>query len=151
MTGTDMNDTSTPKDEDLPRRRFLKSGLAAGAALGAAQAVLAAQTPPDATAMAKMDPMRSVEPFYGPHQGGIVTPQQSHTYVASLDLVTEKRDELVGLLRTWTEASASMARGDTAKPLPPSDADAAPDSGDALGLGRLWARLPYVRDHAWLR
>ncbi|QNP68288.1 hypothetical protein IAG44_01585 [Streptomyces roseirectus] len=24
-------------------------------------------------------------------------------------------------------------------------------AGDALGLGRLWARLPLVRDHAWLR
>ncbi|MGH8819723.1 MAG: iron uptake transporter deferrochelatase/peroxidase subunit [Rhodoferax sp.] len=133
MTGPNMNETLTPKDEDLPRRRFLTSGLAAGAALGAAQAVRAAQAPPDATA--EMNPMRSVEPFYGPHQGGIVTPQQSHTYLASLDLVTEKRDELIGLLRTWTEASARMARGDTAKPLPQSDANAAPDSGDALGLG----------------
>ncbi|WP_320784584.1 DoxX family membrane protein [Streptomyces sp. CRN 30] len=24
-------------------------------------------------------------------------------------------------------------------------------AGDALGLGRLWARLPFVRDHRWLR
>ncbi|MEU2602681.1 hypothetical protein ABZ669_37380, partial [Streptomyces hirsutus] len=24
-------------------------------------------------------------------------------------------------------------------------------AGDALGLGRLWARLPIVRDHGWLR
>lgn len=24
-------------------------------------------------------------------------------------------------------------------------------AGDALGLGRVWARLPLVRDHAWLR
>ncbi|MER6706836.1 DoxX family membrane protein [Streptomyces fumanus] len=24
-------------------------------------------------------------------------------------------------------------------------------AGDALGLGRLWARLPLVRDHGWLR
>ncbi|MFD7690882.1 hypothetical protein [Streptomyces sp. NPDC059781] len=24
-------------------------------------------------------------------------------------------------------------------------------AGDALGLGRLWARLPVVRDHGWLR
>jgi thiosulfate dehydrogenase [quinone] large subunit len=28
---------------------------------------------------------------------------------------------------------------------------AAVSAGDALGLGRLWARLPFVRDHAWLR
>ena len=28
---------------------------------------------------------------------------------------------------------------------------AAVSAGDALGLGRLWARLPVVRDHGWLR
>ncbi|WUU80977.1 DoxX family membrane protein [Streptomyces cellulosae] len=28
---------------------------------------------------------------------------------------------------------------------------AAVSAGDALGLGRLWARLPIVRDHRWLR
>ncbi|WP_190198917.1 DoxX family membrane protein [Streptomyces djakartensis] len=28
---------------------------------------------------------------------------------------------------------------------------AAASAGDALGLGRLWARLPVVRDHGWLR
>ncbi|MBP5942447.1 DoxX family membrane protein [Streptomyces sp. LBUM 1476] len=28
---------------------------------------------------------------------------------------------------------------------------AAVAAGDALGLGRVWARLPVVRDHAWLR
>ncbi|MGW7543239.1 DoxX family membrane protein [Streptomyces sp. NPDC054770] len=28
---------------------------------------------------------------------------------------------------------------------------AAAAAGDALGLGRLWARLPVVRDHGWLR
>ncbi|GGP59546.1 hypothetical protein [Streptomyces sindenensis] len=28
---------------------------------------------------------------------------------------------------------------------------AAVPAGDVLGLGRLWARLPVVRDHGWLR
>lgn len=28
---------------------------------------------------------------------------------------------------------------------------AAASAGDTLGLGRLWARLPFVRDHGWLR
>lgn len=28
---------------------------------------------------------------------------------------------------------------------------AAASAGDALGLGRLWARLPVVRDRKWLR
>lgn len=28
---------------------------------------------------------------------------------------------------------------------------AAVAAGDVLGLGRIWARLPVVRDHGWLR
>jgi thiosulfate dehydrogenase [quinone] large subunit len=28
---------------------------------------------------------------------------------------------------------------------------AAASAGDTLGLGRRWAGLPFVRDHAWLR
>ena len=37
----------------------------------------------------------ATEPFFGPHQAGIATPQQAHTYCAVLDLVTAKRDEVV--------------------------------------------------------
>ena len=135
------------------RRGFLKAGsaaVAAGASLGAsgvAQAALG-KTPTQAA-----DPTMAVEPFYGLHQGGIVTPQQSHTYVAALDLTTEKRDDVIALLRAWTDAAARMTQGSTAAPLPPADAantanaanangaydagsnKAAPDSGDVLGLG----------------
>ncbi|MFM0209222.1 iron uptake transporter deferrochelatase/peroxidase subunit [Paraburkholderia sediminicola] len=140
------------------RRGFLKAGsaaVAAGASLGAtgvAQAALG-KTPAQAA-----DPTIAVEPFYGLHQGGIVTPQQSHTYVAALDLTTEKRDDVIALLRAWTDAAARMTQGKTAAPLPPADAantatadpasaanangayDAAsnkgaPDSADVLGLG----------------
>jgi thiosulfate dehydrogenase [quinone] large subunit len=28
---------------------------------------------------------------------------------------------------------------------------AAVAAGDTLGAGRLWAKLPFVRDHSWLR
>ncbi len=80
------------------------------------------------------DPQRAVEPFFGEHQAGIVTPQQSHTYVAALDLVTDKREDVIALLRDWTDAAARMTRGDTAKPLPADD-KVAPDSADVLGLG----------------
>ena len=118
-------------DQDPPRRRFLKAGVAAGAALGAGSVAHAATK---AQFKQPIDPMLVVEPFFGEHQAGIVTPQQSHTYVASLDLTTGKRDDVIGLLKTWTDAAARMSRGDTAKPLPTDD-KAAPDSGDILGLG----------------
>jgi deferrochelatase/peroxidase EfeB len=115
-------------DQDPPRRRFLKAGVAASAALGASNVAQAALT------RAPADPQRAVEPFFGEHQAGIVTPQQSHTYVAALDLVTDKRDDVIALLREWTDAAARMTRGETAKPLPADD-KVAPDSADVLGLG----------------
>ena len=74
------------------------------------------------------------EPFWGAHQGGIITPPQRHTYLAALDLDTEKRDEVMRLLRAWTTAAARMTRGE---PVPPTERDAAtvlPDSGEAHGL-----------------
>ena len=74
------------------------------------------------------------EPFWGAHQGGIITPPQSHTYLAALDLDTEKRDEVMRLLRAWTTAAARMTHGE---PAPPTERDAAtvlPDSGEAHGL-----------------
>ena len=53
----------------------------------------------------------AVEPFHGVHQAGIVTPQQGHTYFAALDLQTTKRDDVVRLLRAWTDAAARMTSG----------------------------------------
>ncbi|WP_144137595.1 iron uptake transporter deferrochelatase/peroxidase subunit [Paraburkholderia sp. BCC1884] len=121
------------------RRGFLKAGgaaVAAGASLGASLAPQAALA--RAAAHSAADPQLAVEPFYGLHQGGIVTPQQSHTYVAALDLSTDKREDVIALLRAWTDAAARMTQGSTAAPLPTHEAadnKAAPDSGDVLGLG----------------
>lgn len=90
------------------RRGLLASagGLAAfaGAALGARPAAAVAALP-------------ASEPFHGAHQAGIVTPQQSHTYFAALDLLADKRDEVVRLLRTWTDAAARMTAGETTEAL----------------------------------
>ena len=32
---------------------------------------------------------RGIEPFWGEHQGGIATPQQTHTYFAAFDLTAK--------------------------------------------------------------
>ena len=57
-----------------------------------------------------------------------MTPTQSHTYFAALDLTTEKREEVAALLRTWTDAAARMAAGDPVAPVAlgsdPSPSDA---------------------------
>jgi len=71
------------------------------------------------------------EPFWGLHQSGIITPAQKHSYFASFDLVTDKRDDVIKLLQKWTEASARMAKGLS---VTQAAADGAVDSDDTLGM-----------------
>ena len=83
----------TERDRDRPqasRRRF----LAATAGLAAAGSSLAAN-PARALEAAQDAEARTREPFWGAHQGGIVTPVQAHTYFAAFDLTTDKRDAVV--------------------------------------------------------
>ena len=122
-----------PQDKAGPTRRGLvraAAGLAAaGAALrvgGAAEAVAAAKEDgPNAPA---------IEPFWGEHQGGITTPAQGHSYFAALDLETNKRDDVIGMLRAWTAAAAHLAAGQTAAPIGQDVTIPGPDTGEALGL-----------------
>jgi deferrochelatase/peroxidase EfeB len=77
-----------------------------------------------------------IEPFRGRHQGGIInSPVQHHIYAAAFDLVTPRRDDVIGLLRLWTAAAERMTRGEPARPAELHAAGGlAPDSGEALGL-----------------
>src|SRR5580698_9332806 len=117
----------------LSRRRFLSCGFlaAAGAGLSAqgAPAVIAAMQKSD-------EPVQkdAKEPFWGDHQGGILTPLQHNTYFAAFDLITTERDDIIKMLQAWTAATARMTVGQTAEPLGSDDTVPAPDSGDALGL-----------------
>ncbi len=95
---------------------------------------------------------RQTEPFWGVHQSGILTPQQTHTYFAAFDLITVKRGDVADLLQAWTLAAARMAAGQTALPAEgpfkpavvpkagdvadevPDVAAMAADSGEAMGL-----------------
>ena len=123
-----------PSEEEklrLSRRRFLSCGFMAAAAAGAG---LSAQGAPLVAAKESDASKDAVEPFYGAHQGGIVTPLQHNTYFAAFDLVTDSRDDVVQMLQTWTAAAARMSTVQTAKPLGDDDSVPASDSGDALGL-----------------
>jgi deferrochelatase/peroxidase EfeB len=76
-------------------------------------------------------------PFHGAHQAGITTPVQDRLHFAAFDVTTDSRDELVALLRAWTEAAARMVRGLPAGPVGPTEgADDLPpdDTGEAIGL-----------------
>lgn len=82
-------------------------------------------------------PAAGVVPFTGPHQAGIVTPAQDRMYTAAFDVTTRSRDELVGLLRTWTAMAARLTQGLPAGPFGPASGpyDAPPDdTGEAADL-----------------
>ena len=98
------------------RRSFLAATAGLMATVGAGPAAAAST---DASASSQLGAPRTTEPepFWGDHQAGIVTPAQSHTYFAALDLATSKRDDVVKLLQVWTLASARMASAQTAQPL----------------------------------
>jgi deferrochelatase/peroxidase EfeB len=107
-----------------PTRRGFLAGAGGLAALAATTS--AARTTVEAPG--------AVEPFWGVHQAGIVTPQQAHSYVAALDVTTTKREDIVAMLRTWTAAAARMTSAGPAAPIGKDESDLAADSGDALGL-----------------
>jgi len=75
--------------------------------------------------------------FYGLQQAGIITPAQDRLHFVAFDVITDRRDELVELLRAWTAAAARLAAGRDAgvigavngKPEAPPD-----DTGEAIGL-----------------
>src|SRR5205085_494082 len=76
-------------------------------------------------------------PFHGTHQAGIATAVQDRLHMAAFDLTSDRRADLVDLLRRWTAAAERMTQG-----LEVVDGDAAPavaaappdDTGEALGL-----------------
>ena len=125
-----MNPINKP-NPDAGRRRFLSSAALAAGALPLVPNALAANAGRGASATGTAS---SVEAFWGLHQAGIATPIQRNTYFIAFDLLTEKREELIGLLQAWTEAAARMTSGParfdpTADPQQPNV-----ESGASIGL-----------------
>jgi deferrochelatase/peroxidase EfeB len=113
------------------RRGFLVAagGVSGAALVGAPSAVYAEDQPS----------LPSVEPFFGAHQAGIVTPPQRHAYFAAFDITTEKRADVAALLKGWTDAAAKLTVGDPV-PGPAGDdysADLDPAEMQGLGAARL--------------
>lgn len=75
--------------------------------------------------------------FEGKHQAGIVTPAQDRLHLAVFDVTATTRDEVVALLKDWTDAARKMAQGNdvgqfgavAGQPEAPPE-----DTGEALGL-----------------
>lgn len=98
-------------------RRALLRGLAAGT--GAAALRPAHAQAADATPSVASDGTLDRQPFRGPHQAGIVTPQPAAALVVAFDVLAEDRGELAKLLRLLTERFAFLTAGGAVAPLDP--------------------------------
>ena len=126
---------SSEPDTGLSRRKLLGAAgvgaLAVGAAGAGGYAIGDKPVP--------VVPEVSAEPvaFHGEHQAGIVTPAQDRLYFVALDMTSERREDLVSLLKDWTVAAREMAEGnDVGKFGAVAGPALAPpeDTGEALGL-----------------
>lgn len=125
-----MKRNDSLRGEITSRRTFLaRSAAAAALPLAASLAASTASASP-AARQAK----DATEPFWGPHQAGIATPIQRHTYFIAFDLTTEQRADVVKLLQAWTEAAAQMTAGPTKFDPHADPQQASTESGAAVGI-----------------
>jgi len=112
MSDNDDNSGSKCPFANLSRRNFFKAvgGLGLFAA-GAGAGIVGAPAVKHALGLDGSQNLADAVPFYGMHQAGITTPQQSHSYFASFDLMTDNREAIVNMLKSWTDASAKMTGG----------------------------------------
>jgi deferrochelatase/peroxidase EfeB len=129
---TEGPETRAPRTSALSRRRLL--GVAGAGALAGAAGIGGYQV-----AEARDDdvpaPGDVAFPFHGAHQAGIVTPAQDRLHFASFDVTTDSRDELIALLKAWTDAAAALTAGRAVGAGSATSYDSPPaDTGEALGL-----------------
>ena len=130
--------TSVPEPAEqggVSRRRLLGLAGAGIAALGAGAA--GGFSAGRATASTTDGTVSDVYEFTGTHQAGITTPVQDRVHFAAFDIVTDSREELVELLREWTDAARRMTRGEPAGETGTASGpyDAPPDdTGEAADL-----------------
>lgn len=119
-------------DKHQPSRRDLLKKLGAlGGALavsGGCPMAVAASSASDITkdVPPSVSDRSDAEPFYGPHQSGILTPQQASMMLVAFDVLANDKAELERLFRLLTARFAFLTKGgaipDTPNPrLPPMD------------------------------
>lgn len=109
------------------RRRLLKSMGALGGALALTGGCPAhAAKPQSAPGTVSPDARMETQPFYGAHQAGILTPQQTSMMLVAFDVLASDKADLQRLFRLLTQRIAFLTTGgpapDTPNPrLPPTD------------------------------
>jgi deferrochelatase/peroxidase EfeB len=119
----------------LSRRKLFGAAGVTAAVVGAAGAgALAGRA---SAAESTNDDLHKAVPFRGERQAGIVTPAQDRMHFATFDVTTDSRDDVVSMLRQWTQIAERMTAGKETVPggavglnphAPPSD------TGEALNL-----------------
>lgn len=119
--GSERGLSASGRGPNLNRRGFLTGGIAltGGAALAGGAVGFgvgdrtAAASPIDRAAVAGSQAIgEATEPFYGDHQSGVTTAPQAHAVFLAFDLDKRAhRENLIGVLRTWTHDAARLTRG----------------------------------------
>lgn len=119
---------------ELSRRKLFGAVGVTAAVVGAASAGAMAGR---STAASVDTGLQNPVPFRGIHQAGIVTAAQDRMHFATFDVVTDKRDDVVAMLKQWTTMAERITQGHEAVEhgalglnpyAPPAD------TGEALGL-----------------
>lgn len=134
------NNLTAQQVQHNPRRQFLKrSGLMLGGSLIGSGLSMSVAADNHHSVAEKHCLSDITYPFYGEHQQGIITPQQTYVYFLVLDLATESLDEVREVFKTWTTYSARLTQGKNVKEyaknhfVPPADTGEADDLS-AYGL-----------------
>jgi deferrochelatase/peroxidase EfeB len=129
------DDAAEATPAGLSRRKLFGAAGVTAAVVGAAGAgALAGRASAASTATAEL---QNSVPFRGERQAGIVTAAQDRMHFCSFDVTTDDRDDVVAMLKEWTEMAERMtlaqeAVRDGAVGLNPYAPPA--DTGEALGL-----------------
>ena len=97
-----------PRDVNEPSRRRLLKGSARLAARwpSAAVARWRRRRKRKAPRHARPDARQEKQPFYGPHQAGILTPQQASMMLVAFDVLAADKADLERLFRLLTQRIA---------------------------------------------
>jgi deferrochelatase/peroxidase EfeB len=134
LPGDPVTEADLPR-AGLSRRKLFGAAGVTAAVVGAAGAgALAGRS---SAASADFTGLHQPIPFRGERQAGIVTPQQDRMHFCAFDVTTDNRDDVIALLKQWTQMAERMTQGHDAVPdgavggnpyAPPED------TGEALGL-----------------
>ncbi|KNC11413.1 peroxidase [Pantoea sp. RIT-PI-b] len=132
---------SNKNDAAQPSRRRLLQGLGmlgGAAALGGGCPFHSAAADSFSPGTVTPNSRQQAQPFYGAHQAGIITPQQTSMMLVAFDVLASDKADLERLFRLLTERFAFLTQGGPAPAvtnpqLPPMDsgilgADIAPDN-----------------------